>query len=484
MLKKITIIAVLLFTIFVSPAASVQAQTDNTSNIPETNPFCWRKSDCEKFRKQFGTSNDKSGFVSDVSVAPCVGGDPKDPWGRCLPAGTSKTEISFGGQAEFANIGVFILVMYKYLLTMDSIVAVVMVIIAGMQWITSGGNSEAIGSAKKRIAGSIIGLFIAYMSYFVLNTINPALVNLRLPQVWMIKPVSLTPQFCMDLPGAKEGKINFAFVSGPNESKKPVPPPNQRKYEKPIITSDDSSLVCGSRFLIEGGGETPCFRDGACPIVDGEKQMCFDQNGERNAYICGKGRITGVVSYTPGVVSSIWGFLGGLITNDWTKDPVVQSWLKVVCKQGDVPSALRGDGPETKNYYVVEVTTAEINSLAQECAGSGGVNGFAVGIELARQGQNEYHYIGKGGEDLGWAHAAYGVGVESTMGSDVKIFFDKNAYKINGDKFLFSIDDLKKRQNLPINANEIINISDTMTKENRDGIIKEYQKYWLPQYQK
>ena len=195
MLKKTVIIVVVLFTFLISsPARS--APTSTESQIADINPYCWHRRDCYIIRRTFLTGNPtdaelEKGFVSDLSTAPCNGGTGDDQWGRCLPAGVTKTEISFGGKTEFANIGEFIILMYKYLVTIASIVAVVVIIIAGMQWVTSGGNSEAISSAKKRIGGAIIGLFIAYMSYFVLNTINPALVNLHLPQVWVVRPVAL-----------------------------------------------------------------------------------------------------------------------------------------------------------------------------------------------------------------------------------------------------------------------------------------------------
>lgn len=194
MFKKITIFTAILFTLLMSVPA--KAATDVSKDIAELNIYCWHRIDCHNFRKQFLTDNPsdaelEKGFVSDISTAPCNTGTGDEQWGRCLPGGVTKTEISFGGQDRFSNIGEFIILMYKYLLTVASIVAVVMIIIAGMQWVTSGGNSEAISSAKKRISGAIIGLFIAYMSYFILNTINPAMVNLRLPQVWLTRPIAL-----------------------------------------------------------------------------------------------------------------------------------------------------------------------------------------------------------------------------------------------------------------------------------------------------
>src|SRR3989344_2173828 len=308
MFRKLFFILVLGYTF--TPFFIANAAIDNTSKLPEFNPFCWHRSDCYKIRETFLSGSPSNaeleqGFITDASVAPCVGGTGDNQWGRCLPAGQTKTEISFGGQDKFSNIGEFILLMYKYLLTIASIVAVVVVIIAGAQWITSGGNSEAIGSAKKRIAGAFIGLFIAYMSYFVLNTINPALVNLRLPQVWLIKPVELMPAFCQDIEGADTKKFMLVgtthtitqieqnsseenpdrtgggvnevdgeesavkvlrvgidkLQSEPVSLEQELASGNKYTYTKP---KGNSVFKCGERFFVEGGGTSITCRGKWC----------------------------------------------------------------------------------------------------------------------------------------------------------------------------------------------------------------------------
>ncbi len=266
-----------------SSAGSNPLAGDINSQIPELNPFCWHLKDCQAIRKQFGgTGTGTEGFISDLTTAPCNGGEGDSQWGRCLPAGTTKTEISFGGQNQFSNIGEFIVLMYKYLVTIASIVAVVVVIVAGMQWVTSGGNSEAISSAKKRIGGAIIGLFIAYMSYFVLNTINPALVNLRLPQVWLVKPVALMPEFCSDIPNPN-GQIKFASVAAADNPRAPLLPSEQRKYVSP--TENNFKFICGSRYLAENGGETTCFGD-HCDKQNNQNYMCAKNDPSQGGYGC------------------------------------------------------------------------------------------------------------------------------------------------------------------------------------------------------
>ena len=75
---------------------------------------------------------------------------------------------------------------YRLLIGAGALFAVVMMIIAGYQWMFSGGSSDKTGAAKKRIFNAWIGLILALLSYVILNTITPRLVALRLP---VIEPV-------------------------------------------------------------------------------------------------------------------------------------------------------------------------------------------------------------------------------------------------------------------------------------------------------
>ncbi|OGH92285.1 MAG: hypothetical protein A2534_03045 [Candidatus Magasanikbacteria bacterium RIFOXYD2_FULL_39_9] len=296
MLKKITIIFFALFFFFASSPVSA---VDTSSRIPDLNPICWKRKACFEIRKNFllgspSAEQLEDGFISGPAAFPCVGGQDDNQWGRCLPGGAAKTEISFAGQNKFSNIGDFLVIMYRYLVGIASIVSVIVIIVAGVRWITSGGNSEAIGSAKKRIGGAIIGLFIAYMSYFVLNTINPALVNLRLPQNWLVRPQHLLPQFCKDVPGAKDGKMEFSYFAGAGEQTTPAKLVGNEKFDLKYGEQKDAEgepvFMCGRRFLADGGGTQACFGD-LCSREGQNMQMCGKGLKKESLTLCSPGEL-------------------------------------------------------------------------------------------------------------------------------------------------------------------------------------------------
>lgn len=265
MLKRFVVTLLSSFFI-VAPVLAV----DSTPQIPEFNTLCWHQAQCYDARatqikigktfKDLSPADQalaKEAFIQGPGTEPCVGGDETDPWGRCLPAGVSKTEIAFGGKKSFVNIGDFIKTNFNYALIIAGILATVMVIVAGIQWTTSGGNAEMITGAKNRIAGAMIGLFIAYSSYFILNTINPALVAFRLPQTWMVRPSALSPQFCSAAPNTT--KFGAPPLPETDQLSVPSAPGDKLKFETAYDKTSTAAFQCGRRFYMAGGGAATCF---------------------------------------------------------------------------------------------------------------------------------------------------------------------------------------------------------------------------------
>lgn len=46
-----------------------------------------------------------------------------------------------------------------------ALIAVVIVLIAGFEWMTAGGNEDKVATAKKRLTYGLIGLFIIFIAY-------------------------------------------------------------------------------------------------------------------------------------------------------------------------------------------------------------------------------------------------------------------------------------------------------------------------------
>lgn len=103
------------------------------------------------------------------------------------------TQEDDGTYLQIPWIGQYLKAVYNFSLGIVSMVAVIMIILAGVQIITSGGG-ERKTAAYKKILQIFIGLAIAWGSYAILYNINPSLVQFKALKVKWIEPENM-PQF-------------------------------------------------------------------------------------------------------------------------------------------------------------------------------------------------------------------------------------------------------------------------------------------------
>lgn len=92
------------------------------------------------------------------------------------------------------NMSDYLSGLIKFLIAFSSAFAVLMLIVGGTEYVAAGALPSAKSEAKKRMIGAITGLIIVLVSYLILNSINPKLVqfNLMLPPVGTL-PSQVTP---------------------------------------------------------------------------------------------------------------------------------------------------------------------------------------------------------------------------------------------------------------------------------------------------
>jgi hypothetical protein len=115
-------------------------------------------------------------------------------------------QISILSHETVTNLAEYVGILYQYLVGIAGIIAVAMIMYGGMKWIFAGGDSGKITQSKEVISHAIIGLVLALGSFVILNTINPALIDLKVPDVGSIGAVRLAEQWC---PNAGEFQGQF-----------------------------------------------------------------------------------------------------------------------------------------------------------------------------------------------------------------------------------------------------------------------------------
>ncbi|MDO8668583.1 MAG: hypothetical protein Q7K35_05900 [bacterium] len=100
-----------------------------------------------------------------------------------IPNSGFENGYKFSENDSTAPIAKYIRAIYNYAIGIIGILAAVILMYGGVLWIVAGGNSSQISEAKSWIGAALTGLVLALTSYLILNTINPALVNLQISKV-------------------------------------------------------------------------------------------------------------------------------------------------------------------------------------------------------------------------------------------------------------------------------------------------------------
>lgn len=87
--------------------------------------------------------------------------------------------------------------LYPGLIAASALLAVVMITIAGFQWMAGAVSPPQVDAAKKRIWAAAIGLTLALGSWLILYTINPDLITLKRPA-----PVAISGKYFCGYSGA------------------------------------------------------------------------------------------------------------------------------------------------------------------------------------------------------------------------------------------------------------------------------------------
>lgn len=117
------------------------------------------------------------------------------------------------GKMESDLLARYIIAVFNYALAIVAILATIVLMGAGIIWLTSGGDSGKVSKAKQLIAGSITGMIILACSWIILNTINPELTKLQVISMEVTEPVVLGYLNCCN-PGNGLIKIPYKEENG------------------------------------------------------------------------------------------------------------------------------------------------------------------------------------------------------------------------------------------------------------------------------
>lgn len=80
--------------------------------------------------------------------------------------GQGANQTGLQGSGGFTEI---IRKIINFLLYLIGVIAVIMIIVGGLRYVTSGGNSSQVSSAKDTILYAVVGLIVAIAAYAIVN---------------------------------------------------------------------------------------------------------------------------------------------------------------------------------------------------------------------------------------------------------------------------------------------------------------------------
>ncbi len=158
--------------------------------LPEKSNLCWTEVDCKK--EMVVTNDGEEPSIWGGQSSSCIEGK-----GYCYnPPGTVNP---YTGESATATLGVqigdlerpddlveYINAIYTFALPVGGLLAVLMFMIAGLQWMTARGNASKVTAAKERLGTAAFGLVLLFSAYAIAVLIDPNLVSFdifRVPKV-------------------------------------------------------------------------------------------------------------------------------------------------------------------------------------------------------------------------------------------------------------------------------------------------------------
>ncbi len=175
---------------------------------------------------------------------------------------------------------------YNYGLGIGGLLAAIVLMAAGVVWLTSAGSSEKITQAKGLISGSLTGLLLLFGSWILLKTINPNLLTFTPKTITNIEQTVFVGSPCVTTgTGGANGKVDADGLCHPlvfgdvcTTDKDRPGYITAQGFCHPCATyeGDTTSL----QFTTYNGSYSTCESDAACP----DQNLNASNNPE---YTCG-----------------------------------------------------------------------------------------------------------------------------------------------------------------------------------------------------
>jgi len=101
---------------------------------------------------------------------------------------------TIAGISKDATAAEFIVYFFNLLVVVGSFIAIVMTIMAGIEWMTADGNPSKVDGAKDKIKNTLLGVAVLIGCYILLDTINPQLKTIKIDNLICTQGIGVMPK--------------------------------------------------------------------------------------------------------------------------------------------------------------------------------------------------------------------------------------------------------------------------------------------------
>ena len=147
---------------------------------------------------------------------------------------------------------------YTWMIAAGMTIAIVMMMIGGLQYVLAAGGGS-VDKGKKRIMNGIIGFVLLLCVNLILQTVNPYLTKLQVPSLPLIKQIGLpTGSSCEDMAIAKDSLKKQIYTLCPAPKGSLDPDPTTGKYVGPERCGTQDAQVSGAAGQSGVAGGSSC----------------------------------------------------------------------------------------------------------------------------------------------------------------------------------------------------------------------------------
>lgn len=174
------------------PSQRVAGCFTDPSQYPYESDKCWTEAECAGWSDKRNGETVKATWGSEIPFDCTINKSGTAEMHYCYAEDVPyELNIHIGDVTKVQNIQTYINVIYTWLLPAASLVAVVMMMIGGLQYVFSRGKSKYVEAAKTRITNAITGVVILMSIFVILNLIDPRLTSFESLNIPIIKEVAM-----------------------------------------------------------------------------------------------------------------------------------------------------------------------------------------------------------------------------------------------------------------------------------------------------